>query len=385
MSTHESRKNLRHRKLVMAEPEEVDSIIFRELTDSDYFYINQPRDVQTQGGRQSYIDISTSAVGVEDWKDFFEDIETEYASQNRPYWKPEINSLGADAEPQIVKIGERRETNVSIRSQKLASRESNRVLAWHPEHTEFPKPETPGDRDSVSVYNLAIYIAKLEDGSYWAGWVHRGKPGKDWPINDKLDRIFEEEEGIIEGTGEILFNKDDEEWPFRIKETEGEETSQEAREEVEQEWFEEKEEKEITEELFEQDEAITSDTTQTKKAEIREVRRRNQKIVGVLKDLYGGKCQVTGTEFTFQKENGTYYSEAHHLVPLGDGGADAPHNLVILSPLIHKMLHYADVDPIDLSEIEDNELDITINGNEYTITWHSDHAELVEEAVKDSN
>lgn len=363
--------------------ENVEYIIFRELTDADFFHINKPRGVEEGGGGQSYIDIPVSAVGIDDWEDFFEGVPTQESTAGFPYWEFEINSLGV-TDTQTLKIGQRRENSVSIRAQKLASRQSNRVHAWHPEYTDFPTPEHPEDQDSVNVYDLVIYIVRLEDGSYWAGWLHRSKPGKDWPINDKLDRLFEENAGIIEGDDDdIRFDKTDDEWPFRVAEPEvGEE---EHAEEVEEDWYEEREEEEIIEELFEEDEAIDSGTSETRKAEIREVRRRNQKIVRLLKELYNGKCQVTGDEYTFRKPDGQYYSEAHHLIPLGEGGADSPYNLVILSPLIHKMLHYAEVEPIDLSEIEDNELTITINGEDYTIEWHPEHARLIEEAMEDDD
>ncbi len=86
----------------------------------------------------------------------------------------------------------------------------------------------------------------------------------------------------------------------------------------------------------------------------------------------------------FKKSDGTPYTEAHHLIPLGEGGADAPHNLVIVSAHIHRMLHYADVSDIDLSKINNNQLDISINGVPYTITWHSEHAKLVEAAATDN-
>jgi len=82
---------------------------------------------------------------------------------------------------------------------------------------------------------------------------------------------------------------------------------------------------------------------------------------------------------TFLKADGTIYCEAHHLVPLGGEGADLPHNIIIVSPLVHKMLHYAKVSEIDLSAIsEDGTLDIEINDARHTITWHPDHAASVQ-------
>ena len=76
---------------------------------------------------------------------------------------------------------------------------------------------------------------------------------------------------------------------------------------------------------------------------------RNQKIVAALKALYGGRCQLTGDQFVFKKTDGELYCEAHHLLALGSGGADSPYNLVIVSPLIHRMFHYAEVSGLDLN------------------------------------
>ena len=69
-------------------------------------------------------------------------------------------------------------------------------------------------------------------------------------------------------------------------------------------------------------------------------------------------------------------------MPLGEGGADNPLNIVILSPLIHRMLHYANVQNINLSEIKANsdgsaELEITVNNEKFTITWKKDHYEKI--------
>ena len=47
------------------------------------------------------------------------------------------------------------------------------------------------------------------------------------------------------------------------------------------------------------------------------------------------------------------------------------------------MLHYADVSEIDLNNIVDNKLKITINGDEYEITWLPQHLETVQKSLDD--
>ena len=45
------------------------------------------------------------------------------------------------------------------------------------------------------------------------------------------------------------------------------------------------------------------------KERIFKIRKRNNKIVKELKELYGGKCQITGEAMTFKKKNGELYSK----------------------------------------------------------------------------
>ena len=111
------------------------------------------------------------------------------------------------------------------------------------------------------------------------------------------------------------------------------------------------------------------------------IRQRNNRLVRNLKNLYGGRCQITGEQFTFVKRNGEFYSEVHHLIPLGENGSDDYANAIVVSPLIHKMLHYAEVSEINLNNILNSQLSITINGVVHTITWHPDHVTTVEQTL----
>ena len=145
----------------------------------------------------------------------------------------------------------------------------------------------------------------------------------------------------------------------------------------------ERSEEEIARALFDQDEDYESGKGKKFTKVMREIRKRNTKAVKDLKDLYQGRCQLTGEQYTFIKTNGSRYCEAHHLVPLGEAGADSPYNIIIVSPLIHSMFHYAKVSEIDLSQISSsNKLSININDELYEITWHSEHATLVKAKQK---
>ena len=353
----------------------VERLVFRKLTDADFFNINKPSGVEERGGGQSYIDFNTSTVTLANWRDFFRGVR-EAQGINGPIWEFMVHSLGAKVQgvqlsPQEIKIAQRRPASVAIRSQKLLSSESQRVNAWRPNITGFPRPINPGERSHI--YDLHIYIVRLDNGEYWAGWFQSSRPEDNWSINEKLNTMFDKEEGYLRFDGDVSFDTNDFIWPFRLAPT-----AQAALENVVAPTTitgEEPQEKNF----FDEDERLAIDATPIIKESVRRVRVRNSKAAKKLKQLYGNKCQISGDKYAFQKEDGSYYSEAHHLVSLGEGGADSVYNIVILSPLLHRMLHYAKVEGLNLREIRDNKLTIKINGVDYLITWHPQHSEIIRE------
>lgn len=347
----------------------VKQVVFRKLTDADFFNINKLPRTESKGGGQSYIDISTSAVTMNNWREFFKGIP-ETKGISGPSWTFMVKSLGVVQNPQDIIIGQRRSTSVSIRSQKLSSKESKRVFAWRPDLTDFPKPINPKKRSRI--YNLRIYIARLDNNEYWAGWFQASQPEQDWSVNATLNRMFTEDEGYLKFNGGVGFDPSDPIYPFRI--TTMDSTINESIVPTTIRGYEDIHEKS----LFDEDEGTIQNAPPVIKEKVRKVRLRNSKAVKKLKQLYGNLCQISGDKFTFRKTNGSYYSEAHHLVHLGRGGADSVYNIVILSPLIHRMLHYAKIEGLDLKRIKDNRLVIKINGENYTITWHPQHAKIVQ-------
>lgn len=344
----------------------VDAIVFRKLTDTDFFNINKPKRTEQRGGGQSYIDFPTSAISVENWKSFFKNIEPS-SGKNGPIWKFKINSLGVKKDSQEITIAQRRPATVSIRSQKLDSAQGNRVYAWRPNLTGFPKPNNPQNRSHI--YNLYTYIVKLDNDEYWAGWFHTNRPERSWSINETLNMMFTENEGYLQFDKDVIFDFADDVWPFRIIEYRSEiiPTVTNRGETIKEKIF------------FDEDEISSQNMSSKTKESIRTIRIRNFKAVKKLKALYDNQCQVSGKKYAFKKINGKYYSEAHHLIPLGKGGADSAYNMVILSPLIHRMMHYAKIDGFDLKNIKNNKLSIKINNIRHTITWHPDHAKIVKE------
>jgi 5-methylcytosine-specific restriction enzyme A len=344
----------------------VSEIVFRSLTHADFFNINKTGGEEVGGGGQSYIDFPTANVTVSDWRRFL-GTPTATATQG-PEWRFLIRSLGLTA-PQNLKIYQRRPQSVSIAAQKIHSNRANRVQAWHPNHG-FPATFNPGAN------RLVVYIIKSTDQEYWAGWFLRGAIPDHWFRNTSLLRMFQEDAGIIRftSTSRVFFNTTDTEWAFYFN----------AVDPIN---------KIVTEEAIEED-LVNEDVSPrlanidnsplpaAVKERIIRTRRRNKAVVNNLKALYGNRCQLTGTALTFTKTNGDLYSEVHHLIPLGEDGSDSYANAIVVSPLVHRMLHYATVSPINLSQIVDNTLAITINGQPYTITWHQNHMNVVQQTIE---
>lgn len=115
-------------------------------------------------------------------------------------------------------------------------------------------------------------------------------------------------------------------------------------------------------EILEDDVTIANESEEVKIKRIK----REQQIVSKLKNKYKNCCQIEGCNFTFKKKNGEYYSEAHHLKLLSEGGSQDENNVVILCPNHHRMFHYADVKIFDRNKDRRKAI---INGEEHYIKY----------------
>lgn len=380
-------------------------VIFRRLTGADFFNIYKPPGAEPGGGGQSYIDIDTSAVPVAVWYTFLAPTKPKLMADDYPAWDVTIQSIGIPNSLQTVRFAQRRDASVSIRSQKLNSRRSNRVLSWHPDHGQFPvpvgRPASASDPAVASLTNgLVVYLVRDSKGDIWAGWFKRFKPAPAWKLDPRLGLMFAEREGYIDLGSGISFDETNRVWPFgtlasksqpngavttglvpatRTKSkltvttlAKASQIQKKHRSEIE-----------ILNALFEEEDE-SRDASPAVKKRFRKIRNRNTAAVKLLKDLYKGQCQITGEKYVFAKADGVPYTEAHHLIPLGKGGADSPRNIIVVSAHVHKMLHHAKVPQVDLSKIKNNKLEIEINSQKYTITWHPEHAKKVLDAAKES-
>lgn len=158
--------------------EKIKYLIFRYLTSADYFNIYKPSGTEEKGGGQAYIDFPTSFISVDTWGTFFDGVPSVVCStaQKGPAWTFPINSIGVGGE-QTVKIYQRRPQSVCIASQRITSREENRVKAWHPDNG-FPAPQDATQRDTVPA-NLVIYLVRTANDEFFAGWFRDQDPCAD--------------------------------------------------------------------------------------------------------------------------------------------------------------------------------------------------------------
>lgn len=362
---------------------ELKEIIFRQITPADFFNINKPPGTEDGGGGQSYIDVPVRNVDLEAWHSFFGNVAP-IDTKSGPLWNIEINSLGGLGR-QVIKIGQRRSASVNIRSQKLLSRSSNRVLAWHPDYGEFPR--APADMSSAEdprvielTAGVRIFILKTDQEEYWAGWHRTEEIQRLASIDPRFEVMLTQPAGHLSFDPVVELDVTSIRDPFGVKPPVAPVTEADAEKKTPKKTAYNanagRTEEAIAADLF-QDDSSSQEVKKT--AKVVETFERNRKAVRDLKRLYKS-CQVTGDDFVFSKVNGEPYLEVHHLVPLGEGGSDDPANLVVISAHIHRMLHYAVVEGIDLAMIADNKLRFKINGENFTITWLPDHAKVISDA-----
>ena len=150
-------------------------IVYRYLTNADYFNIYKPPGTEDKGGGQSYIDFGTGHVSLENWELFFSDSSSvkRGSRAHGPSWTFQLASIGLD-KSQETTIFQRRPQTAAISSQRITSRESNRIFAWHPK-MDFPNHQIH-IIGSHAPLKLAVYILRTENDEFWAGWFQNASP-----------------------------------------------------------------------------------------------------------------------------------------------------------------------------------------------------------------
>ena len=208
--------------------EKTSELVFRQITPAEFFNINKklqgvpPGSGKKPGGGQSYIDIPVKHVGLDTWRAFFHSIKPE-KSKSGPVWDVLINSLGLKGlGGQNVEIGQRATSRVNIRSQKIFSKASNRVFAWHPDHGGFPRaPSDISDAEDPRVIELAagvrIFILKTAGAEYWAGWLRTEEIERLSAIDSRFEAMLVEPAGHLSFDPMVEVDVDSLTDPFGVK------------------------------------------------------------------------------------------------------------------------------------------------------------------------
>lgn len=366
-------------------------IIYRYLTHADFFNINKPPGSEERGGGQSYVDFSTQRVERVDWDELFSGVKdvSKTNGKNGPKWEFPIYSIGFSPTGQKAQIFQRRPASIVVARQKLDTRDSNRIEAWSPAKG-FPVPRDRNARSECPV-GLVVFFARLQ-GRIWAGWFINQHAASQPMVCKELQKLIGPLIMPVPGSSErqregTLKSRD------ATKSLEGllERLDPKSGMGGDSPWmragfkYRDEADSAAISDAYQLDEDV--DNSVTPSYSIVEVRKRNIKSVQKLKALYGNSCQLTGKRFVFPKADGVDYTEVHHLIPLGKGGADSPSNMVVISAHMHRMLHYADVKGIDLDKIKKTRdggltLDLTINGKKFTMRWNKAHGKIVSNSQK---
>ena len=89
-------------------------------------------------------------------------------------------------------------------------------------------------------------------------------------------------------------------------------------------------------------------TKEEKEEDLRQSKRIERGPNGdLVKEHFQDECQICRAQgifenYSFIKENGRQYSEAHHVIPLSQNGTDTPDNIMCLCANHHRQMHYGD-------------------------------------------
>ena len=196
----------------------VSYVIYRYLTDNEYFVLYKPAGAETGGGGQRYIDFPTGAISVSKWRRFLADVQggEEGQVQHGPQWEvPVLNVLvrGSSQQPHPISIYQRRQNSICIANQNISGQ---RLPAWHP-NNGFPQPVEPSQRVSVPP-RLTAYLVRTRSNEVWAGWFDADtleSVCRTEEATSQLSRMLDEDNepgstGFIECKEGALFLNDDE-------------------------------------------------------------------------------------------------------------------------------------------------------------------------------
>jgi 5-methylcytosine-specific restriction protein A len=94
---------------------------------------------------------------------------------------------------------------------------------------------------------------------------------------------------------------------------------------------------------------------------------RNSNVTKFVRNLYNNHCQVCGTQLKLN--NGLFYSEGHHILPLNKDGPDIINNVICVCPNCHVLLDYGaiKIDVENITIVPEHNLNLDF------IKYHNEH------------
>lgn len=172
----------------------IESIFVRNITAGDFWNMERRTGQGPQGGGgQTFIDIPLGGIGFEGLAQFLS-VPTEFIEEHRSI-DITVNAIGS-GELSILTFasrGERNPDRYRITNQNRHSANSQRHAAWTI-NNGFPKlPLTITHQANIPanlIQNLKIYIVKMYNGNYYAGYVDQATIPLSWPQTRVLQAIF---------------------------------------------------------------------------------------------------------------------------------------------------------------------------------------------------
>lgn len=172
----------------------IDSIFVRNISATDLCNMERrPGTGPTGGGGQTYIDVPLSNIGFPKLAKFL-GITSEYM-QTLPSIELNVHPIGV-GEASTLEFASRGGENADryrITNQNRHAAGNQRHSSWT-ETNGFPilavNPERASDVPAEIVSNLKIFIIKMTDGNYYAGYVNSDTIPDDWPSSNNLNEIF---------------------------------------------------------------------------------------------------------------------------------------------------------------------------------------------------
>lgn len=92
---------------------------------------------------------------------------------------------------------------------------------------------------------------------------------------------------------------------------------------------------------------------------------RDPRVVAYVLNRAQGVCEACDSPAPFNRADGTPYLEAHHILPLAEGGPDTVENCAALCPNCHRAMHFAENKTEWLSKLSENKARLQLTSQDH--------------------